>query len=324
MLKILQTDDIDLPDHTQVFHGQHGQFFLLHLIQARASGQNGHAEAPADQILDAGDAVNLHGHIEFVQVEPLAFQRGGKQVARIGIGQPEDQPFIFQFNKTKDTGKYITSDELYFQLGKTYPYPLPSNSMQGLGFCTLTPGEVKELKSLILASENKLNYSNCENISKHGEETLFREGLVNVDDDLVNEAQLEFTILSSLKPFSKFLSDNYILCRQVPICPFKPMNMDRADICLYSLKNPIKNGTIPNIIIELKKDKSGANAKAYDQVVRYLHWIESITNKEDFNQITAFLISPEFRKIKRNKVDLTYEDKIKMYSIKTKSFIKLQ
>lgn len=234
------------------------------------------------------------------------------------------QPFIFQFNKTKDTGKYITSDELYFQLGKTYPYPLPSNSMQGLGFCTLTPGEVKELKSLILASENKLNYSNCENISKHGEETLFREGLVNVDDDLVNEAQLEFTILSSLKPFSKFLSDNYILCRQVPICPFKPMNMDRADICLYSLKNPIKNGTIPNIIIELKKDKSGANAKAYDQVVRYLHWIESITNKEDFNQITAFLISPEFRKIKRDKVDLTYEDKIKMYSIKTKSFIKLQ
>ena len=177
---------------------------------------------------------------------------------------------------------------------------------------------------MILNSGNKLNYSNCENISKHGEETLFKEGLVNVSDDLINEAQLEFTILSSLKPFSDFLSDNYILCRQVPICPFKPMNMDRADICLYSLKNPIKNGTIPNIIIELKKDKSGATAKAYNQVVRYLHWIQSITNEEEFNQITAFLISPEFGNIKRNKVNLTYEEKIKMFCTKTNSFIGLQ
>lgn len=234
------------------------------------------------------------------------------------------QPFIFQFTKTDDTGKYITSDDLYFQLGKTYPYPLPSNSMQGLGFCTLTPGEVIELKSLILKSENKIDYRNCEKIIKNGSETLFQEGLVNVTDDLVNEAQLEFTILSSLKPFSDFLTDDYILCRQVPICPFKPMNMDRADICLYSLKNPIKNGTIPNVIIELKKDKSGATAKAYNQVVRYLHWIESITNEDEFNQITAFLISPEVGNIKRNKVDLSYEEKIKIFCINSHSFIELQ
>ncbi len=230
------------------------------------------------------------------------------------------QPFIFQFSKTEDTGKYITSDDLYFELGKKYPYPLPSNSMQGLGFCTLTPGEVKELKSLLLKSANKIDYCNCDNIIKNGNETPFREGLYNVTDDLLNEAQLEFTILSSLKPFSHFLSDDYILCRQVPICPFKPMNMDRADICLYSLKNPIKNGTIPNVIIELKKDKSGANAKAYDQVVRYLRWIESITNDEEFNQITAFLISPEIGNIKRNKVDLSYENKIKIFDINSNSF----
>lgn len=234
------------------------------------------------------------------------------------------QPFIFQFSTTDDTGKYITSDDLYFELGKNYPYPLPSNSMQGLGFCTLTPGEVKELKSLLLKSENKIDYDNCEEVSKNGTETLFREGLYNITDDLVNEAQLEFTILSSLKPFSDFLSDDYILCRQVPICPFKPMNMDRADICLYSLKNPIKNGTIPNVIIELKKDKSGATAKAYNQVVRYLDWIKSITTSEEFNQVTAFLISPEVGKIKRNKVNSSYEKQIKIFCINSNSFIKLQ
>lgn len=31
------------------------------------------------------------------------------------------------------------------------------------------------------------------------------------------------------------------------------MDMDRADICLYSMENPIKDGTIPNVVIELKR-----------------------------------------------------------------------
>ena len=53
-------------------------------------------------------------------------------------GSDKAQPFILQFIQNKDTGKYIISDDLYFELGK-YPYPLPSNSMQGMGFCTLTP-----------------------------------------------------------------------------------------------------------------------------------------------------------------------------------------
>ncbi len=48
-------------------------------------------------------------------------------------GSDKAQPFILQFIQNKDTGKYIISDDLYFELGK-YPYPLPSNSMQGMGF----------------------------------------------------------------------------------------------------------------------------------------------------------------------------------------------
>lgn len=232
-------------------------------------------------------------------------------------GAPKSQPFIFQFIHSEQTGKYITSDDLYLQLGK-YPYPLPSNSMQGMGFCTLTPGEVLTLNSLIETSKKRINFNEEFEVDKDGEEVVFSEDLVSLKDDLINEAQLEFTILSSLKPFKGFLTDDYLLCRQVPISPFKPIDMDRADICLYSMTNPIKNGTIPNVIIELKREK--ANMKAYEQVTRYLRWIEMITTDEEFSHITAYIIAPSFVRIKRSAADLTFEHKIFMYNVSTEKF----
>lgn len=227
-------------------------------------------------------------------------------------GAEKAQPFIFQFKQNDNTGKYILSDKLYFELGR-YPYPLPSNSMQGMGFCTLTPGEVATIMSLMEKTDSKIDYSICDNINKSGEETVFDDSLIDIKEDFINEAQMEFTILASLKPLEKYISGEYILCRQVPISPFKPMNMDRADICLYSLNNPIKDGTIPNIIIELKK--GNANYKAYEQAVRYLQWIEQITTEEEFNKVNAFIIANTFSPIKRNKIDTEYEEKIKILSL---------
>ena len=127
--------------------------------------------------------------------------------------------------------------------------------MQKSGFCTLTPGEVCCLLDLISNSTDTINYNNITpEIKKNGNpETKFDKKLISLNDSFINEAQLEFTILSSLEPFKSFLTDDYILCRQVPICPFKPMNMDRADICLYSTTNPIADATIPNVIKEQKK-----------------------------------------------------------------------
>lgn len=235
-------------------------------------------------------------------------------------GADKAQPFMFQFYQNVNTGKYIISDDLYFELGK-YPYPLPSNSMQGMGFCTLTPGEVKTLNELISKSENNIDFEGLGEIDKQGKETVFHDGLISIDEDLVNEAQLEFTILASLKPFAEFLTDDYVLCRQVPISPFKPSEMDRADICLYSINRPIKNGTIPNVVIELKKEK--ATKAAYDQVSRYLKWLETITDKEDFKKVSVYIIAPKIGSIKKNKVDLKYADKIKMYSIKEEDFVEL-
>lgn len=235
-------------------------------------------------------------------------------------GGDKSQPFMFQFYQNENTGKYIISDDLYFELGK-YPYPLPSNSMQGMGFCTLTPGEVKTLNILIAKSEKKIDFEGLGEIDKHGKETVFDDDLVSLDEGLVNEAQLEFTILASLEPFADFLTDDYVLCRQVPISPFKPSEMDRADICLYSMNSPIKNGTIPNVVIELKKEK--ATKPAYEQVTRYLKWLEAITDKEDFEKVSVYIIAPQIGKIRKNSVDLKYHDKIRMYSIENTDFVGL-
>lgn len=235
-------------------------------------------------------------------------------------GSNKAQPFIFQFHQNEDTGKYIISDDLYFKLGE-YPYPLPSNSMQGMGFCTLTPGEVDELNKMIHDTQNRIDFSNSVDIEKNGEETIFDDTLVDIKQDFINEAQLEFTILASLKPFSSFLSDDYILCRQVPISPFKPMDMDRADICLYSMNNPINSGTIPNVVIELKRGK--ANFHAYEQVNRYLKWLKQISDREDFDRIEAYIIADSFTTIKRDKVSLDYCDKIKLFSIEKMDFEEL-
>lgn len=235
-------------------------------------------------------------------------------------GGIKSQPFMFQFKQNENSGKYILSDDLYFELGK-YPYPLPSNSIQGMGFCTLTPGEVNTLNVLISHTNKKIKFQGEGDVEKNGDGTLFDSNLVSVNDELVNEAQLEFTILSSIEPFADFLQDEYVLCRQVPISPFKPSEMDRADICLYSLSSPIKNGTIPNIIIELKKD--AGNKAAYEQVERYLKWVKTITSPEEYSMIKAYIIAPRITKIKANSVESEYKDKILMYSISTNSFVSL-
>lgn len=235
-------------------------------------------------------------------------------------GGMKSQPFMFQFRQNDNSGKYILSDDLYFELGK-YPYPLPSNSMQGMGFCTLTPGEVSTLQTLISQSNRRIEFEGDGEINKTGEGTLFGNDLISIHDDLVNEAQLEFTILSSLDPFIDFLQDDYVLCRQVPISPFKPSEMDRADICLYSLNSPIKNGTIPNVIIELKKDVG--NKAAYEQVERYLKWVKNITTQEEYARVKAYIIAPRISRIRKASVSVEYRDKILMYSINTNSFVSL-
>lgn len=235
-------------------------------------------------------------------------------------GKERSQPFILQFNIVSEwTGKQISSDELYFELGQ-YPYPLPSNTIQGMSFCTLTPGETQVALDLVKQSKTYFEVKCDDNMIVGINQTLFDSQFID-KSEYQNEAHLEFSLVADLDRIRHLLpSESYILCRQVPISPFKPFHMDRADICLYSLSTHIKNGTVPNVIIELKNKK--ANYHAYEQMARYLDWLSKITEAEEFNKILPIILAPAFN-IKRNRINLEYEDKIIMYSLNSNSIFKM-
>ena len=106
------------------------------------------------------------------------------------------------------------------------------------------------------------------------------------------------------------------MCRQIPISPFKPENMYRADICLYDTEDLIQGGTLPNVVIELKDEK--ANFHAYEQVHRYLRWLEKVTEPNEFEKIEAYIVAPSFFIKKKKIFELgidKYIGKIKFYSL---------
>ena len=192
-------------------------------------------------------------------------------------------PFIIEFdNERKLSGKQISSDELYYALGN-YPYPFPSNTIQGKGMCTLTPKETEILLKLMNESPKKIEkmieLSSDRDIQITDEiKTIFYKGLLD-DKDYINESHLEFTLLANNDKLNNILSKTlhqnpkkYIKCRQIPLCPFRPIQFDMADICLYDESNPIADNTLPNIVIELKNRK--ANFRDYEQVTKYLRWIK--------------------------------------------------
>ncbi len=229
------------------------------------------------------------------------------------------QPYILIIKNDEDTGKFISSDELYFELGK-YPYPLPSNTIQEMSFCTLTPAETILATHLIRNSKNMHNIKASEGLRGNYSQNLFKKEFLQYNNH-INEAHIEFTLLADLSALK--VNENwsdYILCRQVPISPFKPYNMDRADICLYSKTDPIRDGTIPNIVIELKKDK--ANYHAYKQAVRYLEWLQRISTEDEFAKIKVYIIAKGFH-INKHKINLKFSKMIKLYDLNTNEMVKI-
>lgn len=226
--------------------------------------------------------------------------------SRKGIFKVNDaercQPFVILFrDRIGLKGKQISSDDLYFELGK-YPFPLPSNSIQDMGFCTLTPGETKISLQLMEKSTTNVAFDDTrwENIPIKGHPTHFSSslGIKNVAEaygkgQLVNESHLEFSVLSNptLLPESIIPKPSDIMCRQVPISPFKPFQMDRADICYYDMDQSIFDGALPNRIVELKAQKAGL--AHLEQVNRYLRWLHKIAGDRAAS-ICAYVYAPKF------------------------------
>jgi len=231
------------------------------------------------------------------------------------------QPYLIRFaDNLGIKGNGISSDQLYWEIGK-YRYPLPSNSIAGMSFCTLTPGETDTAISLI-KNNAKYTYSSTspEDMAIEGKPILFKPkyGVSNLSVALAesffaSEAHLEAFVLANPEPLPDELQPNIgdAICRQVPMSPFKPFQMDRANICYYS-KPIIEDGTIPNTIIELKINRVG---KAdIEQVIRYLKWLY-IVLKERASNINVYLCGPSFTKTVEKLIPSEFRKQVKLVKL---------
>jgi len=205
------------------------------------------------------------------------------------------QPYLIQFSdKLGLQGKTIISDQLYFEIGRI-GYPLPSNAIENMSFCILTPYET-EVALRLISNEfvREKSVESIETISLSEEPIPFSvtDGFIDIKNAFQNqlfknEAHFEFTLLANptLLPIDVDI-DRETICRQIPISPFKPSQMDRADICIYSSDF---STSIPHTIFELKKSK--ANNRAIEQIVRYLRWLHIIFPARA-EEIKAYLLAP--------------------------------
>lgn len=224
---------------------------------------------------------------------PLTDKPGIFKVTTQSGVQERCQPYLIRFRDNIGLrGQSITSDELYFDLG-SFPYPLPSNAIQGMSFCTLTPGEVEILLTKMKESGENIFKPSKESIQLINEPISYQPeyDILNVQK-ATSESHLEAAVLANpnLLPTQLRPPKSSTLCRQVPISPFKPSQMDRADIAYYT-DETIANGTIPNTIIELKRNRAGKNEAL--QIVRYVKWIEKIA-PNDLEMISFNLFAPSF------------------------------
>lgn len=222
------------------------------------------------------------------------------------------QPYLIRFeDKLGLKGNTIASDQLYFELGE-FPYPLPSNAISGMSFCTITPGEA-EIALRLLKKESIKEYKadNKEEIILSGKPKLFKpEFGISQLNEAINEAHLEASIIAN----PKLLNDDMqpkgaAICRQVPISPFKPAQMDKADICYFG-KESIRKGTVPNTIIELKYKPSGT--PEIRQIEQYLKWLHKRLKKDAY-KVRFFLFAPSFkRNISINSISKEYRQQVQL------------
>lgn len=229
-----------------------------------------------------------------------------------GSDKEKCQPYLIRFRDNSGLkGRWIRSDDLYWRLGD-YGYPLPSNAIQGMSFCTLTPREMDIALSLLRGSVRQFPIQSQETIQLNGEPLQFApnhsvQDLAEAFQEhlFTNEAHLETSVIANptLLPTEMRPNSGDTICRQVPVSPFKPAQMDRADICYYSAE-AIKDGTIPNVLIELKNVQAGQSAVG--QVDRYLEWFYRIAPNEA-SAIRVYVFAPSFsRRVRVN----TYPDQI--------------
>ena len=205
------------------------------------------------------------------------------------------QPYILMFkDRLGLSGNTISSDQLYFNIGK-YPFPLPTNSISDMSFCTMTPFETNmTLELLKNESIGRYEFSDYNEVEISGKQISYhpKYDVKNIQE-VVSESHMEASVLSNPHLLNEKLrpDSETTLCRQVPISPFEPFQMDRADICYY--KESFCDGALPYMVIELK-NKNAGKAEC-EQAQRYLEWLKKCT-PDDSKNINIYLLAPGFKR----------------------------
>jgi len=136
--------------------------------------------------------------------------------------------------------------------------------------------------------------------------------------DSPQEASPESHLEASLAANPDLLPDELkpkcrAICRQVAISPFKPSQMDMADLCYYG-KESKGEGTIPEIIIELKDKKAGKGEIM--QVIRYLEWLEKLNTVFDVEtkDVEMYMYAPAYTSTVEGYIPDRFEERIKLLS----------
>lgn len=87
-----------------------------------------------------GRKSNSEMFVDLSNVQPTTEDEGVYYLGKNTRNEDRNRalPFVIEFETNELSGKQISSDDLYFELGK-YNFPFPSNAIQKLAIVTLTP-----------------------------------------------------------------------------------------------------------------------------------------------------------------------------------------
>jgi len=227
-------------------------------------------------------------------------------------GSREDkcQPYIIRYSDELGlSGNSIESDVLYTELS-FLPFPVPSNSIQRMSFCTLTPGETDMLIELLQTSSENVRATPRDDINVVGDPMLFNPEMgISHLSQATSKYHHDASIFSNPSLLPRELRPNgAIICRKIPITPFKPYQMDRADMC-YFTDEAIENGYIPNKVIELEWKKAGD--KKLLKIVRYKKWLRRLI-PEQYRDISFYLFAPDFSRNILDRVPREFRTEIEL------------
>lgn len=218
---------------------------------------------------------------------------GAFMVLADGEKKERCQPYLLEFAAGDAApGTTIASDDLYQEIGRK-PYPMASNTMQGTGMVTMSPFETTvALELLNLRGSVRHTPASAEAVTRRS------EGVTpGVSFDLLgrnarsNEAEIEARALNNPAALGMNIVWEHVrLARQFPVSPFKPFQLDRADICIFSRE--VNEWSIPSDIIELKRGRAGK--PALDQIRRYQKWLRVHLTGEEQASIQFYIAAESF------------------------------